>query len=28
MHQLERYADTAGSVIYPEETYVLTARSN
>jgi ubiquinone/menaquinone biosynthesis C-methylase UbiE len=28
MHQLERYADTAGAVIYPEETYVLTARTN
>ncbi|HTE96865.1 MAG TPA: methyltransferase domain-containing protein [Bradyrhizobium sp.] len=26
MHQLERYADTAGAVTYPEETYVLTAQ--
>jgi ubiquinone/menaquinone biosynthesis C-methylase UbiE len=25
MHQLERYADTEGTVSYPEETYVLTA---
>jgi ubiquinone/menaquinone biosynthesis C-methylase UbiE len=25
MHQLERYADTEGTVTYPEETYVLTA---
>jgi len=28
MHQLERYADAAGAVTYPEETYVLTARTN
>ena len=27
MHQLERYADTTGIVTYPEETYVLTART-
>jgi hypothetical protein len=26
MHRLERYADIDGTVIYPEETYVLTAR--
>jgi len=26
--QLHRYADIAGGVTYPEETHVLTARSN
>jgi ubiquinone/menaquinone biosynthesis C-methylase UbiE len=28
VHQLERYADAAGAITYPEETYVLTARTN
>jgi SAM-dependent methyltransferase len=28
MQQLERYADSAGIVTYPEETYVLTAQTN
>jgi ubiquinone/menaquinone biosynthesis C-methylase UbiE len=28
MRQLERYADAAGAITYPEETYVLTARTN